>query len=123
LRRFSSVKNFVGFTLCLYEALVTTAFYFDARDLKSARNIRDSPATPLPCNFAADRSAPEENLATTAIAASKFCRPLSLDPPSSFPGNWIDAVPPVAMVCDRQNVGLPRPQFINYCTFELLRRH
>jgi hypothetical protein len=37
LRRFSSVKNFAGFTLCAFgETLVTTALYLDARDLKSA---------------------------------------------------------------------------------------
>jgi ornithine cyclodeaminase/alanine dehydrogenase-like protein (mu-crystallin family) len=41
LRRFSSVKNFVGFTLpALNEALVPAAFYLYPRDLKSARNIQ-----------------------------------------------------------------------------------
>jgi hypothetical protein len=41
LRRFSSVKNFVGFTLpALNEALVCAAFYLYPCDLKSARNIQ-----------------------------------------------------------------------------------
>jgi ornithine cyclodeaminase/alanine dehydrogenase-like protein (mu-crystallin family) len=41
LRRFSSVKKFVGFTLrALTKRSLPGAIYLDARDLKSARNIQ-----------------------------------------------------------------------------------
>jgi hypothetical protein len=59
----------------LNETLVSAAFYLDAHELKSVCKVQNSPATLLACNFAADRSAPEENLATTAVAASKFLSP------------------------------------------------